>query len=492
MAECAEFNGSNQSFGVWKKQKLRFYALDAEEAICALPMERRAIQEMNNSSSILANHEIVIEMISREQVSGHDAVKGNALIHDVLRTIAKHSDLLNETENTITFPLILGPQFSSWSTELAPAANAFSWSFISSAATSVSLSDTASFPGFYRTVSSDKLNVDAVIALCSFFNWTSIAAVYTTDTFGTYFANGLLEEGQKHNVDTKLIPYGRGLDGYQYAVETLAKFDEFIVIVIVHWDEISGLFQALHDQQMMQFPYYYIGVNSWFTSGIIEWAEIAHFCHGLIGALPWIFEPGQGAEGAVSAELYAAYDIASSYADLVGSIFAFYRWDTVHGVMYAMDIFDKRYNLSKIDKMSIEFVSNAFHDILLNEVAFEGLTGNVSFDQNGDRKHEGFGNVVDRNATIAHWAYMTDGGHIQIIHDNIVWPDDFVELDTLPRSHQIVTTKKGTSNPLITIAMTSISCFFIGFAFIYIFLLHRHRRKAVIKSIKTYIATASD
>merc|ERR1711933_216053 len=162
---------------------------------------------------------------------------------------------------------------------------------MSSAATSVTLPDTEYFPKYYRTVPSDAINIRGVIELCLHFNWTSLAVLYTADDYGIYFANGVIELAVKHGIKPYIISYARNLDGYKYASETLQKIDTYIVAIIPHPDEILPLFETLDNDGIAQFPYFYIGVNSWFDQGSIKTAKVEKYCKGLVGAIPWVYSP---------------------------------------------------------------------------------------------------------------------------------------------------------------------------------------------------------
>ena len=267
-------------------QKLRIYALPGPAySDGIIPAQEIAIRLINNDTNILPNYQLTLHRLATP------ATTVDALNEVLLLTTSTSTSSNTSSSNVIPFPFFLGPPFSSYSTVTAPAANAFHWSLMSSAATSVTLSDTESFPYYYRTIASDTLNVKGVIQLCLHFNWTSIAVIYTADVFGTYFANGITELANKHGIDSNIVTYGRDLDKYEYAVETVKKLDTFIVVLIAHADEILELFETLQDYDMAGFPYFYIGVNSWFDAGSIKVAGIQTYCKGLIGASSWFPEP---------------------------------------------------------------------------------------------------------------------------------------------------------------------------------------------------------
>ena len=79
----------------------------------------------------------------------------------------------------------MGATASSLSAVSNPILSAFNWGQISSASTSVLLSDKSLYPTFYRTIPSDNMQSKAIAILCKYFNWTRIGILNNNDIFGT-------------------------------------------------------------------------------------------------------------------------------------------------------------------------------------------------------------------------------------------------------------------------------------------------------------------
>ena len=84
-------------------------------------------------------------------------------------------DIIGYTSNNLTqiinTPFIVGAQYSSLSIYLNPIINTFNLLQIDASSTSFSLTD---YDSFYRVVPSDRLQAEALIALCSYFGWENI------------------------------------------------------------------------------------------------------------------------------------------------------------------------------------------------------------------------------------------------------------------------------------------------------------------------------
>ena len=117
------------------KKNLTFLALSTADISGA---QWIAIQEINNNSDLLRNFTLHYKPFDTQENVQHTLRQS--------LTIIQHEN----TEDNIYFPIILGPDWSSLAVTSAPFLNGFSMGVISSAATSITLSDTNEYPFFYR------------------------------------------------------------------------------------------------------------------------------------------------------------------------------------------------------------------------------------------------------------------------------------------------------------------------------------------------------
>ena len=103
--------------------------------------------------------------------------------------------------------------------------------------------------------------------------------------------------------------------------------------------------------------------------------------------------------------------------------FSIYGWDSLYSLAYALDIFDQRYNIKdNILRMNSSFIISQLNDIIINDVQFLSVTGNVSFLHNGDRANGlyAFGNVIDNDGKVEYFGYFTDTLS-EVQFTNITW-----------------------------------------------------------------------
>ena len=182
---------------VESKQKLLLYALSSvslgQSGGYIVGAQRLAVNDINNRIDILPNYELHIELINSNNSK-------TTSLKSALSISSTNSLLWSEDNSTIIIPIVLGMPWSSLSIMTAPALAAFNWSQISSSATSILLSDSSSYPTFYRTPPSDDLQAIAIIKLCQQFNWTNIGIININDNYGVYLTNNLLELAPKYNI----------------------------------------------------------------------------------------------------------------------------------------------------------------------------------------------------------------------------------------------------------------------------------------------------
>ena len=100
---------------------------------------------------------------------------------------------------------VVGPAYSSEAVHITPVMNLFEIPLISHSATSAKLSDKDEYEFFSRTVTSDDFQVQAIIDLLVYFNWTYVSLLYTEEVYGIAGYEGL-EKNAKEK--------GRGLFGF--------------------------------------------------------------------------------------------------------------------------------------------------------------------------------------------------------------------------------------------------------------------------------------
>ena len=101
-------------------------------------------------------------------------------------------------------------------------------------------------------------------------------------------------------------------------------------------------------------------------------------------------------------------------------------------------------------------------EIVTNKIDFIGVTGHVTFDENGDRENGffTFGNVVD-NGIVENFGYfyldpVTEQAKAEFDINNITWPPDFTDKGITPGSDKIYITELQTISEYVSIVMISL------------------------------------
>lgn len=94
----------------------------------------------------------------------------------------------------------LGPNSSSTSKAVSPLAQVYGLPHISYAATSTELSDTSTYPSFFRTCPPDAQQARAMVAFVKLAGWSTVAVLNSLDTYGATGAAEVLSQAEASGV----------------------------------------------------------------------------------------------------------------------------------------------------------------------------------------------------------------------------------------------------------------------------------------------------
>ena len=224
--------------------------------------QKLAINEINGNDSILSDYHLSLVVSDTDENEQKCVSLSLGLTQD---------DIYNKQNDTISIPIVLGLTYSSLSIATNPILSTFNWAQISSGSTSVLLSNTESYPTFYRTIASDYMQARGIALLCQQFNWTKIGILYTGDAFGVYLTQNLLELGNQYGFEAHAIAFAdENYKSIINAVHTIQNIGVYIMVVIAHESELNVMFNLLDDNGLMGFPYYYLGVDAWLDSNMFK------------------------------------------------------------------------------------------------------------------------------------------------------------------------------------------------------------------------------
>ncbi|KAM9034685.1 taste receptor type 1 member 1 [Sarcophilus harrisii] len=142
---------------------------------------RYAIEEINNSSSLLPNITLGYEL--------YDACSKSANMYATLSILSQHrSNRIRIPENFFSYypkaVAVIGPDNTELTSVSASLLSTFLVPQISYGATSMMFSDKGKYPSFLRTVPSDKHQVHTMVMLLKEFGWSWISAIGSDNDYG--------------------------------------------------------------------------------------------------------------------------------------------------------------------------------------------------------------------------------------------------------------------------------------------------------------------
>ncbi|MEE6483936.1 hypothetical protein FKM82_013691 [Ascaphus truei] len=165
----------------WKPEPLTCSSLNPTGFLQALAM-KFTLEEINNSTTLLPGENLGYEIYDT-------CLNSMVILHPAMLFITRNGTqdvevTCNLTEYRTRVLAVIGPS----STEIATASMKLFSTFlipqISYAITSDKFSDRNIFPAFFRTVPSDKKQVNGMVSLIAYFKWNWIAIVASEDDYG--------------------------------------------------------------------------------------------------------------------------------------------------------------------------------------------------------------------------------------------------------------------------------------------------------------------
>ena len=340
--------------------------------------------------------------------------------------------------------------------------------------------------------------------LMEHFGWNKFAIIYVNDVYGIYLGIEIMRLASIHPnkvFEVSPIAYTSGdTESIQSAVTQLKLSDKFITVLIVHDADIAPLFNELSDKDRWGYPFYYIGVDAWFDDTVIDRRDIAKFAQGYLGTAPWGSHM-LTSDDYENKDLQQIYDVSHAKYDLFNNLWKYkqdpqfmynisspsalsnYGWDTAYTAAYILQyILDKYGSLDAINLLT--FNSTEMNDIITNKIGFVGITGNVSYKNNGDRDKAlfAYGNILE-DGTIKWVGYFSDYYNTTYLSfDNIIWPNDFTDKGLIPRSDILITDSLITIKEGLFITFTFFSTVSMIIAIIYMILTLKYHGEKIMRA----------
>ena len=371
-----------------------------------------AIERINNDSKLLPNITLGYDIRDYCEIAEQAA----RISYDLI----KGKPFPNMTQGTCklerkSITALIGPDDSSTAVVIAGLLQAVNVSVISPTATSSELSD-STYKHLYRTAPSDSFKAKAMADLIDHFKWSYVAAVGQDDSYGR---NGLWSvvreaEARKNSfclAMAKFISRESSILAIRNIVTTLNRHENIRVAILwIHGSYATHFFTEVHRQNLTG--------RVWILSDVFISDSIPGFSSifdGSIVVKPHRFSAETGFEelkntltiktlNQIFPEWWSEIDtliknckasnenansVDQCFHDFVQRMQSSYTphvIDAVYSMAHALNILFEDTTVKDIDyKMKLTMDINVMKS-LLSRVSFVGLTGNVSFDKDGDRQ----------------------------------------------------------------------------------------------------------
>ena len=395
-----------------------------------------AIDKINNDSNLLPNISLgydirdYCESITKATRITYELFKDKCYVNTTLNKLGKGSIVA-----------LIGPTYSSTAIAIGGFLQMLNVTGISGTTTSPELSS-RTYNHLYRTVPPDTYLAKAMADVIDHFNWTYVAAIGVDDSFGRNGVWSIIKEAQNENgsfcvAETEFIPHNTQITKIKEIVTKLRRHENIRVIIVWLYGAIQrNFFREVRRQNLSG--------RVWILSDITFNLNANGFLpsdfsplHGSMAIQPHNFQD-LGFKKYMKAMLFyeaQKQDLPEWWSDIwtlnkncsadkdnptqyeyrqkqlcvenivndLYSSYVPYVIDAVYSVAHALDIITRDTNLTDDGNKKLDLKTNEMQK-LLSRVNFTGLTGNIFFDEFGDRQSAlydivNFQQVTENDAT---------------------------------------------------------------------------------------------
>ena len=380
-----------------------------------------AIDKINNDSNLLSNISLgydirdYCESIENATRITYELLRDKCSVNTTLRQLGEGSIVA-----------LIGPSFSSTAIFIAGILRMLNVSSISGSTTSPELTSHA-YKNFYRTVAADTYSAKAVADIIAHFNWTYVAAIGVDDSFGRNAMWSLVNEAKNKNGSfcvalTDFIPHNTQITKAKEIVTKFKRQENIRVIIAWLYGTIKlNFFKEVAVQNLSERVWILSnGPLNLYESGFLS-ADFSPL-HGSIQIEPHNFQDAGFKEylktilvryeankenipewwhdtATLIENCSLAKDSPTQHGENhqkdfcvkniindVYSPYVPYVIDAVYSVAHALHISTQDSSRMAIDGQRKPYLNLNEMQSLLSRVNFTGLTGNIFFDEFGDRQ----------------------------------------------------------------------------------------------------------
>ncbi len=289
---------------------------------------------------------------------------------------------------------------------------------VSARSTSSALSDTEAYSHFFRTCAPDDRQGPALRALVSAFGWERVGIITSELTYSVDVANDFAG-GWSGTVATRCtIPLNGTArlrtDSIQECFQTIAELPPAdrprIILLTAHKPHALQILQHATATEW-QPDTVWLGTDSW--TGQELPSSISYQVLGI--------RPASNAAGAQYLDYLMRWNTAQQLAGQTpDELLCGYCAETVDAMLALVMALNATYASGTTPAESYAFVENGTNVLLhLKQVAFEGLSGPISFDEYGDRRNQKW-EAMHAEANVMEWA--TSGVYDVSFSSQSTWP----------------------------------------------------------------------
>jgi len=381
-----------------------------------------AIENINNDPNLLPNISLGYDI--RDYCA--NITKATRITYDLFQETSCTNATQSKMGKTSIVALI-GPTESTTALVIAGFLEMLNVSAMSTTAMSSVLSS-HTYKHLYRTVPSDTFLAKAVADIIEHFNWTYVAAIGVDDAYGRYGVWSLIEEAGNKNGSfcvamTKFIPHhGAQITNTKDIVTELRRHENIRVIILWMYGAILRNFVREVGQQNLSGRVWVVSDIA-FSLNVNEFsASNSEFLplHGSIAFQPHDFQDvgfkeymkallsngtnkkdlpewwsdiltltkncTAGKDKPTQQENHRKESCVQKIVKDLHSSYVPFVTDAVYSVAHALSILTQNTNLTDEDQKRSYLAKDGMQK-LLSRVNFTGLTGNIFFDDFGDRQY---------------------------------------------------------------------------------------------------------
>lgn len=263
---------------------------------------------------------------------------------------------------------------------------------ISPTASSPTLSDKSTYPLFARLIASDTLQGPALARLMKKLGWRKFAIMRTPDDYSIQLTNAVIEESKKIDMTISTIQSFEPSQSVQTQLELVRQSLTHIILLISLTDGASHVIEQAEKLGMTGPPYVWIGTDGW--SDAEMWIGIWNSMKGGIGSLgifPLLDRTTQGFKESNSYWLKKYQEDPQNTVHTSDfNVWVGLSFDSVLLVAHALH--DHIFNNGNCQFLFQKKSNSSDNCILpwdtIQKQEFQGSTGHIKLDENGDRQAE--------------------------------------------------------------------------------------------------------